>query len=388
MKNKNNGLKLSLILPTYNESENIEELTGRLSKSLSNFDYEVIIVDDDSPDLTWQIAQDIGNTNKRIKTIRRFDKKGLSSAVMAGMLKSKGDVIAVMDADMQHDESILPELCKQINTGKYDICVGSRGVAKGGYGEMSMIRKFASFFAKNLAHIALKTSVEDPMSGFFVISREYYEKTKDKVNPSGFKILLEFITRGDSPRITEVGYVFRKRVFGTTKLNTTITVEYLLALIDLRFGWLIPNRFVKFSLVGVSGSLVNFFCFVIAESLGFSVSVAIFIGAELGMIWSYFFNNFFTFTPFTYHGSRFIKGLILFQFMSLFGITIQFSIVRLIITYWPFVTGSYITLYLTYFIAVCFAAIVNYYMHAYYTWNKLGFILTKPIRNKEREIKH
>ena len=190
MKNKNNGLKLSLILPTYNESENIEELTGRLSKSLSNFDYEVIIVDDDSPDLTWQIAQDIGNTNKRIKTIRRFDKKGLSSAVMAGMLKSKGDVIAVMDADMQHDESILPKLCKQINTGKYDICVGSRGVAKGGYGEMSMIRKFASFFAKNLAHIALKTSVEDPMSGFFVISREYYEKTKDKVNPSGFKIAL------------------------------------------------------------------------------------------------------------------------------------------------------------------------------------------------------
>ena len=125
----------------------------------------------------------------------------------------------------------------------------------------------------------------------------------------------------------------------------------------------------------------------IAENLGFSVSRAVVIGAELGMIWSYFLNNFFTFTPFTYHGSRFIKGLILFQFMSLFGITIQFSIVRLIITYWPFVTGSYITLYLTYFTAVCFAAIANYYMHTYYTWNRLGFMLTRPIRSKEIEIK-
>ena len=387
MKDKNNRLNLSLILPTYNESENIKKLTGKLSKSLSSLDYEVIIVDDDSPDLTWQIAQEIGNTNHRIKTIRRLDKKGLSSAVMAGMLQSKGDVIAVMDADMQHDESILPELCQQISTGKYDICIGSRGVAEGSYGEMSIVRKFASFFAKYLAYITLKTSVKDPMSGFFAISRTYYEKTKNKVNPAGFKILLEFIKRGDSPRISEVGYVFRKRIFGKTKLNTTITVEYLLALIDLRFGWLIPNRFVKFSLVGVTGSLVNFFCFMIAENLGFSVSRAVIIGAELGMIWSYFLNNFFTFTPFTYHGSRFIKGLILFQFMSLFGITIQFSIVRLIITYWPFVTGSYITLYLTYFTAVCFAAIANYYMHTYYTWNRLGFMLTRPIRSKEIEIK-
>ena len=381
---KDNGYDLSVILPTYNESENIKHLIDRLSKILSNLDYEVIIVDDDSPDLTWQIAQNIGVTNNRIKTIRRLKEKGLSSAVMAGMLESNGSVIAVMDADMQHDENILPEFYRQVSAGACDICIGSREVSKGSYGDMSTLRKLASFFAKNLARIALKTSVKDPMSGFFAVSREYYRNMMNSVNPSGFKILLEFVTRGNSPRINEVGYVFKKRAFGKTKLNTAITVEYLLALIDLRFGWFIPNRFVKFCLVGVTGSLVNFLCFIIADNLGNTLSVSVFIGAELGMIWSYFLNNLFTFTPFTYHGSKFIKGLILFQLMSLFGIAIQLSIVGLIISYWPIVTSSYITLYLTYFIAVCFAAIVNYYMHAYYTWNRLGFFLTKPIRSKER----
>ena len=202
----------------------------------------------------------------------------------------------------------------------------------------------------------------------------------DRVNPSGFKILLEFIVRGDSPKLDEVGYVFKKRVFGKTKLNASIAIEYLLALIDLRFGWFIPNRFVKFCIVGVSGSLVNFLCFAVAENQGIPVSISILIGAELGMVWSYFLNNLFTFSPFRYHGPRFFQGLVLYQLISLYGITIQLSVVTLVISRLPFVTSLYITLYLTYFVGVCFGAVANYFLHTYYTWNRLGFVLIRPTK--------
>ena len=171
MNTKTNGCDLSVILPTYNESENIEILIERLSVVLSGLNFEVIVVDDDSPDLTWKVAQNIRLLNGRVKTIRRLNKKGLSSAVMSGMMESSGRVIAVMDADMQHDESILPALYERIREGHCDICIGSRAVEKGGYRNMTASRKFASNLAKYLAKIALRTTVKDPMSGFFALSR-------------------------------------------------------------------------------------------------------------------------------------------------------------------------------------------------------------------------
>ena len=147
MNTKNNGCDLSVILPTYNESENIKILIEKLSVVLSDLDFEVIVVDDDSPDLTWQVAQNLGLLNSRIKTIRRLNKKGLSSAVMSGMMESSGKVIAVMDADMQHDENILPTLYERVRDGHCDICIGSRAVEEGGYINMTAGRKFASNFA-------------------------------------------------------------------------------------------------------------------------------------------------------------------------------------------------------------------------------------------------
>ena len=167
MNTKNNGCDLSVILPTYNESENIKILIEKLSAVLSDLDFEVIVVDDDSPDLTWQVAQNLGLLNSRIKTIRRLNKKGLSSAAMSGMMESSGKVIAVMDADMQHDENILPALYERVRGGHCDICIGSRAVKKGGYRNMTAGRRFASNLAKYLAKIALRTTVKDPMSGIF-----------------------------------------------------------------------------------------------------------------------------------------------------------------------------------------------------------------------------
>ncbi len=371
---------LSVIIPTYNEAENIPVLIDRLKRVLNDIDYEIIVVDDDSPDGTWRIVQDIGRYEDRVSVIRRQGVRGLSSAVVTGMSSSKGLVLAVMDADLQHDESILPKMYEAIRARGCDIAVGSREAAGGGYGDWSAGRKVVSFGAKALAHAALDTPIKDPMSGYFAVSRAYFDKTVDKVNPTGFKVLLEFVTRGENPLIEEVGYQFRTRVHGETKLNASVAIEYVLALIDLRFGWLIPNRFVKFGMVGVSGSLVNFIGFAVCSALGASVPLAVFIGVQSAILWTYFGNNLFTFSPVRYRGKSYFKGLVLYELVSVYGLVIQLSVVTSAIFYWP-VVGEHLGLkYLAYMVGVAFAALGNYFIHTNYTWNRLGYRLAMPAR--------
>lgn len=370
---------LTVVIPSYNEADNVPILLGRLATVLADIDYEIIVVDDDSPDLTWKIVQDLGATDERVRCIRRLTQKGLSSAVVDGMLEAQGRSIAVMDADLQHDESILPSMHAQILAG-HEICVGSREAQGGSYGEWSFSRKIVSHGAKLLAKLALGPSTKDPMSGFFMLSKSYFERTVEKVNPSGFKILLEFIVRGDNPAVTEVGYEFRNRIHGETKLNATVALEYVLALIDLKFGWLIPNRFVKFGIVGFFGSLVNLLGFAVSQALGMDVSKSVIVGIELSIIFTYLGNNFFTFSPQTYKGIQMLKGLVIYQFVSLYGLVVQFSIVDTLLKNFPVMSESLITLYLAYLIGVLFAAIGNYFLHAYYTWNRLGHRLLKPRR--------
>jgi len=376
---------ISVVIPTFNESENLPILLQRVSTALSDVLHEVVVVDDDSPDGTWRIAEGLATTYPQLRVIRRIDAKGLSSAVTTGMLQSRGSVLVVMDADLQHDEAILPEMYHQVANEGHDVAVGSRETEGGSYGEWSTSRKLVSFGAKLLAKWALGPQVKDPMSGFFALSRDYFQQTVDKVNPSGFKILLEFLARGSDPSVVEIGYTFRKRLHGETKLNAVIAIEYLLALIDLRFGWLIPNRFVKFGMVGISGSLLNFCGFAVLQSLGASIPLAVLFGVELAIIWTYFANNFFTFTPMTYRGKDFFKGLLIYHFVGLYGLVIQFSIVDTLLSNFPQLSENLLTLYPTYMMGVAFAAIGNYFLHGYYTWNRLGFDIAKPTKRK-REL--
>lgn len=375
------SVDLSIIIPTYNEADNIPVLVGRLYEILKDTNFEVIVVDDNSPDKTWQIVQSMATDYPGLKSIRRLDAKGLSSAVVTGMQESGGDVLAVMDADLQHDESILPDMLQTIIDEQLDICVGSREAPGGSYGEWSLKRRFISYGASLLAKFAVGDNIKDPMSGFFAIRRSYFEETISKINPSGFKILLEFAARGSNPKVKEIGYTFRTRVHGETKLNSSIAVEYLLALIDLKFGWLIPNRFVKFGMVGITGSMVNFFGFALLQALGFSLPAAIIIGIELAIIWTYVGNNFFTFTPFTYRGSKFFKGLAIYNIVSVYGLVIQFSVVDSLLSNWRFLAGNLITLYLVYLVGVLFGAVGNYFLHSNYTWQRLGFDFLKPARH-------
>jgi dolichol-phosphate mannosyltransferase len=377
---------LSVVIPTYNEAENLPVLLEKLRSVLSHLNHEIIIVDDDSPDETWRVAQNISSNTRGVRVIRRMDAKGLSSAVTTGMASANGRVIAVMDADLQHDESILPDLYTAVATQRYDICVGSRESEGGSYGDWSTARRLTSYAAKKLAAFLLGPSIQDPMSGYFAISRGYLEQTLSRINPSGFKILLEFISRGDNPRIKEVGYVFRTRTRGETKLNSTVALEYVLALIDLRFGWLIPNRFVKFAMVGVTGSLVNLVTFASARELGAELPIAAFAGVQLSILWTYVGNNMFTFTPFRYRGAALARGLLLYQTVSVYGIVVQLSIVDSFLNNWPQLGESIWTLYMVYMIGVAFASLGNYFLHSYYTWNRLGFNFVRPVKTASVKV--
>ena len=376
-----NELELSVVIPTYNESENIPILIDLLFEVLKNKRYEIIVVDDNSPDGTWKIVEELSKEHPQVKLLRRLEGKGLSSAVVAGMHQSKGRCIAVMDADMQHDEAILPQMCDQIIENNVDICVGSREAPGGGYGDWSIKRKLVSYGARWLANVSVGTTIKDPMSGYFAISRNYFESTIDYVNPAGFKILLEFLARGENPNAVELGYQFRTRVHGKTKLNAGVAIEYLLALIDLRFGWLVPNQFVKFGLVGLTGSLVNFGGFALFKAAGVPMPVSIVFGVELAIMWTYYANNKFTFTPMSFSGAQFYKGFALYQFVCLYGLIIQISVVSTLMSTFSIVTTNIVGLYLVYMVGVVFAAVGNYFLHSYYTWNRLGYAFYRPSRS-------
>ncbi len=317
-----------MILPTYNEAENLPILLDRLIELLVDFDYEIIVVDDDSPDRTWQIAAAYSDRSPRIRTIRRLGERGLSSAVIAGMDMARGRVLAVMDSDLQHDEAALIAVVSPILDGDADVALGSREADGGSYGTWSRRRRFMSWAGAQLAKKMLGISVSDPMSGFFAVSRERYLAIADQVNPRGFKILLEFLARGERPRVAEVGYGFRDRVHGSTKLSGGVLASYLLALIDLFLGRVVSATFTAFALVGILGAAIRFTSLLTLTALG--VGGATLIAFELSVVSNYVFNNTFTFAPQQRRGIRGLTGLFSFQLIALHGLMVQVGLASLV----------------------------------------------------------
>lgn len=225
---------VSVVVPTYNEAENIADLLDRLGRALAGVRHEVIVVDDDSPDRTWQAARAHASGDPTVRVIRRFEDRGLSSAVLAGMAAAEGRALAVIDADLQHDETALPEMVRSVTEGGSDVCIGTRWGPGGSLGEMPPIRRFCSRAVTLLTRtLVTRTRTTDPLSGYFVISRSAYEATAPAVKPRGFKILLEFLGRGRGLRLSEVGYRFRARSRGKTKLSANIVRNDLITILDL-----------------------------------------------------------------------------------------------------------------------------------------------------------
>ncbi len=219
-------MKLTIVAPTYNEAENLVQLVDEVGKALVGVDYELMIADDDSPDLTWARAEEIGKQNPRVRCLRRVENRGLGHAVIDGFTHAAGEVLACMDADLQHDPAILPQMLHELEAGS-DLVVGSRYVSGGGTGEWNRLRRLESWLATKLAQVVLGVKLKDPMSGYFMLRRRDFESVCARLNGDGFKILLEIVARLKPRQVTEIPYIFRARTAGESKLSSRVVVAYL-----------------------------------------------------------------------------------------------------------------------------------------------------------------
>jgi dolichol-phosphate mannosyltransferase len=250
-------MKLSVISPTLNEAENVPLLVEHLGRALHNIDYEILIVDDNSADGTWAVARKISETNPRVRAIRRTQNPGLGLAVIDGFSDAKGDVLACIDADLQHDPAILPTMLEELHNGA-DVVVGSRHVDGGSTGEWDRFRRLQSWIATRTAQLLLGIRLKDPMSGYFLLSRKDFREVKDDLNAKGFKILLEILAGLGASKIKEVPYTFRPRARGESKLSSRVIFQYFQQVWRLCSSSRHHSvRFLKSAVVGSIGVLIN-----------------------------------------------------------------------------------------------------------------------------------
>ncbi len=252
-------MKLSVISPTLNEAENIPALVEELDRALIDIDHEILIVDDNSADGTWSIAQKLSETNPHVRAIRRTQNPGLGPAVIDGFSDAHGDVLACIDADLQHDPAILPKMLEELQKGA-DVVVGSRHVDGGSTGDWDRFRRFQSWIATKTAQFLLGIRLKDPMSGYFLLSRKDFREVKGDLNGEGFKILLEILARLGASKITEVPYTFRQRARGESKLSSRVIFQYFQQVWRLCSSSRHNSvRFMKSAVVGSVGVLINLF---------------------------------------------------------------------------------------------------------------------------------
>lgn len=325
---------LSLILPTYNEAENLPELLPKIEEALKDIPHEVIIVDDDSPDGTWRVAQELGLKRDDVHVIRRVGRRGLSSAVIEGFLSAKGDVFAVMDADGQHDMTLLPKLYHAVETGG-GIAIGSRYTDGGSVGEWDERRHTLSRIATTLAIKLCKVKVSDPMSGFFAIRRQLFQGIVGNLNPKGFKILLDLLVHvPSSTKVKEIPFTFASRLHGESKLSRRVQLEFLEYLYDVTLGRYIPLTFVKYCIVGGLGVFVHMGTYVFVSHffkegadlslMGFRFSVIIAI--EVAILFNFYLNNIWTFAISRLKGMQALVGFAKYNFACVFGAVANYAV--------------------------------------------------------------
>jgi dolichol-phosphate mannosyltransferase len=295
------GIRLSLVIPTFNESKNLEtlvELLTRLFDPVLGQAYELIVVDDDSPDRTWELASALSSKYPRLRVMRRQAEKGLSTAVIRGWQVARGEVLGVMDADLQHPPEINVALLREIDRGA-DLAAGSRHVAGGGVSDWSMIRRLLSRGAQMLGLLILPGvlgRLSDPMSGLFMVKRDALIGVA--LNPIGYKILVEVVGRARIRWIGEVGYVFRERVEGESKVTWRVYFHYLLHLLRLRWATLPESRIFRFCVVGGTGVFVDMaLLYLLSDpsTLGLGLTRSKFIAAEAAMLSNFLLNDAWTF---------------------------------------------------------------------------------------------
>lgn len=298
-------LKLSLILPTYNERENIVRVIQKITWCLDQIlpkDYELIVVDDNSPDGTWQVAQQQSLRYSSIRVMRREGKRSLSLAVIRGWQVARGEVLGVIDADLQHPPEIIPRLWKQIEKGKHFV-IASRHFEEGGVSDWKFERRLLSRGAQVLGLLVLPGivgRVSDPMSGFFLVRRDLL--AGKILNPIGYKISLEVLARCQPKLIAEVGYVFWERKVGGSKVTWKQYLEYIQHLISLRLSLWSVKRFLRFCLVGLSGVFVDLVIFYfLREKIRLGLTSSAIVASQIAIMNNFLWNDRWTFGDISCH---------------------------------------------------------------------------------------
>lgn len=358
--------ELSVVVPTFKERANVPELVRLLGVALQGIAWEVIFVDDDSPDGTWEVAKEISRRDPRVRCLRRVGRRGLAGACIEGMLSSAAPTVAVMDADLQHDEALLPKMFAAIRDGA-ELVVGSRYVEGGSQGDgFSSIRAWGSETATSLARRFLNIDLTDPMSGFFMIRREKVEAVADKLSREGFKILLDIVASSPAPlKTVELPFTFRERLAGESKLDTLVTAEYLGLLFSKLSGGVVPVRFLMFLAVGASGIVVHLAALKVALH-AFSATFAWgeFVATVVAMTWNFLLNNQLTYRDRRLTGLEFVGGLLTFYVVCSFGTIANLGVATglfEVVDTGPWVAG---------FAGAVMSAVFNYTVSATLTWRK------------------
>lgn len=359
-------LELSVIVPTFNERDNVGVLVERLDAVLAGLEWEVVFVDDDSTDGTAAVLRELARRSLRVRCLQRIGRRGLSSACIEGMLASAGPCIAVIDADLQHDEKLLPAMFALLRQADTDIVVGSRYTEGGSVGDWTSQRVSISRAATWLARRVLRADLTDPMSGFFMVRRDVVEGCVRNLSAIGFKILVDiFASSPRQLRYAELPYVFRSRQAGESKLDAGVAWDYLLLLIDKLVGHVVPARFVAFSFVGGLGTLVHLVVLSLAmHAAGFAFTVGQGVATMVAMTSNYLLNNALTYRDRRMKGWRLLRGWLSFVLVCSVGAVANVGIAG-------FLYESRHTGWLLSALAgILVGTVWNYAVTAVYTWKK------------------
>ncbi|WP_350054860.1 glycosyltransferase family 2 protein [Pelagibacterium sp.] len=327
---------LSVIVPTFNERDNIAPLIEKLEAALAGTSFEVIIVDDNSPDGTADLAKQIATQKSHVRCIHRIGRRGLSSACIEGMASSAAEFVAVIDADHQHDEAILPQMLQEARHGA-DIVVGSRYIGEGSSQDgFSASRQKGSELATRLSGVLTGKALSDPMSGFFLLRRSLFNEIVPRLSREGFKILLDIIATGNRQLkrklvITEVPYTFRPRFAGESKMSALVVAQFLGLIVSQISRGILPTSFLLFSLVGASGVVVHLSVLTFAfEVLNFNFANSQLAATLVAMTTNYLLNNELTYADKKLTGRRFWTGLLSFYLVCSFGTLANVSVASML----------------------------------------------------------
>jgi dolichol-phosphate mannosyltransferase len=292
-----------------------------VAAALEGIDWELIFVDDDSADGTAEAVRSMARSEPRVRCVQRIGRRGLSTACVEGVLATAAPFVAVMDADLQHDERLLPRMLEVLKRDACDLVIGSRYIEGGGVGRWNQRRAELSGLATRLSRIVCKSEVADPMSGFFMMRRSVFERAMRRLSGQGFKILLDLLASSPAElSIKELPYQFRPRRHGESKLDTLVAWEFGMLLADKLVGRFVPVRFALFAFIGVLGLGVHLAVLrgaLAFPSLAFAEAQA--VATVVAMTSNFFLNNLFTYRDQRLRGWRLLRGLLSFYLICSVG---------------------------------------------------------------------